>query len=112
MEYLNDRCCMCPNVQNNSKVCPGIKGTPHPNDSSCRFVVYYIDQRGWKYKVMSGIGQDRFKARYQKPEKHGLEGWKGVSSVPWREDFDSAQKDLNELANKKGWKVWDGKDTK
>lgn len=31
----------------------------------------YIDSRGWKYQVMSGIGEDTFKARYQRPEKQG-----------------------------------------
>ena len=30
----------------------------------------YIDARGWKYKVMGGIGENTYKARYQKPEKH------------------------------------------
>ena len=45
----------------------------------------YIDARGWKYQVMSGIGSDpAFKARYQKPEKHGDVGWKGLAAVPWR----------------------------
>ena len=39
----------------------------------------YIDARGWKYQVMSGIGSDpAFKARYQKPEKQGDVGWKGL----------------------------------
>ena len=36
----------------------------------------YIDARGWKYQVMSGIGSDpAFKARYQKPEFLGDVGW-------------------------------------
>lgn len=42
----------------------------------------YIDQRGYKYKVMSGIGPNAFKARYQKPEKSGSDGWKGLTTVP------------------------------
>ena len=29
----------------------------------------YIDSRGWKYRVMQGLG-DAFKARYQKPDKN------------------------------------------
>lgn len=36
----------------------------------------YKDRRGWKYKVMSGIGDNSFKGRYQKPEKSGSIGWK------------------------------------
>ena len=66
----------------------------------------YIDGRGWKYKVMSGLGEDNYKARYQKPEKTGSYGWKCVTSVPWRHTFDEAQADLNRLAEKKGWQEW------
>ena len=44
----------------------------------------YIDSRGWKYQVMSGLGEGAFKARYQRPEKHGDVGWKGLATVPWR----------------------------
>ena len=29
----------------------------------------YIDNRGWRYKVMAGLGHDTLKARYRKPEK-------------------------------------------
>lgn len=29
----------------------------------------YIDERGWKYQVMGGIGSDRYKARYQRAEQ-------------------------------------------
>lgn len=63
----------------------------------------YKDQRGYKYKVMSGIGPYAFKARYQKPEKTGSDGWKGLAAVPWRETFEEAQADLDEYAQKKGW---------
>lgn len=73
-EYLDYRCCLCPNLQENMTICPGIEGTPHPKPSRCRFVKSYIDDRGWKYKVKSGIGKDAFKARYQKPEKTGDSG--------------------------------------
>ena len=69
----------------------------------------YIDARGWKYKVMSGIGSDRFKARYQKPDKDGsVSGWKGVAAVPWRAAFAEAQADLDRLAKERGWEVWHG----
>lgn len=55
---------------------------------------------------MSGIGSNSFKARYQKPEKHGTEGWKCLSSVPWRDSFDAAQADLNVYAKEKGLAEW------
>lgn len=68
----------------------------------------YIDNRGWKYQVMSGIGPDAFKARYQKPDKYGPDGWKGLAAVPWRNTAEEAQADLDQLAEKKGWKEWHG----
>ena len=58
----------------------------------------YIDGRGCKYKVMSGIGLDTFKARYQKPDKHGNTGWKCVKSLPWRSTREEAQADLDHMA--------------
>ena len=66
----------------------------------------YIDDRGWKYKVMSGIGDNSFKARYQKPEKTGNTGWRGLAAVPWQKSFQEAQMDLDRLAAEKGWKEW------
>jgi hypothetical protein len=60
----------------------------------------YIDSRGWMYRVMSGIGEDRFKARYCKPDKAG---WHGVKKLPWRETHEGAQADLDKLAQEKGW---------
>ena len=106
-EYLETRCCMCPNIQRNDRTCPGVPGSMHSSPSPCRFVKAYVDERGWKYKVMSGIGQNTYKARYQKPEKNGPEtGWKGLAAVPWRTTFDEAQADLNAYAKKKGWSEW------
>lgn len=105
-EYLEQRCCMCPNIGKCDTTCPGIPGTLHPVSTPCRFVKKYIDERGWKYKVMSGLGESTFKARYQRPEKAGSTGWKGLTAVPWRESFDLAQSDLNTYAKKKNWKEW------
>lgn len=99
---------MCPNMEKNEQECPGIQGSLHPNPSPCRFVKAYIDDRGWKYKVMPGISGSTFKARYQKPEKQGSIGWKGLTAVPWRDSFDEAQADLNEYAKRKGWSEWNG----
>ena len=67
----------------------------------------YIDKRGFKYKVLPGIGLRSFKARRQSPDKYGDTGWKSLSSVPWRSTFDEAQADLDRLAKAKGWQEWD-----
>lgn len=99
-EYLKSRCCMCPNVGKNRNVCPGIVGTPHPKDSPCRFVKEYIDARGWKYRVMSGIGDAGFMGRYQKPGKTGC---KCMRNMEWRKSFDHVQSELNAMAKEKGW---------
>lgn len=104
-EYYCMRCCICPNVGEDKRECPGIPGTPHPEAEPCRFVRGYTDDRGWRYKVMPGIGSDCFKARYSKP---GQSGWKGLAAVPWRTSFDEAQADLNALAEKKGWSPYEG----
>lgn len=68
----------------------------------------YIDSRGWKYQVMPGICEDTYKARYQRPEKQGSVGWKGLATVPWRASRKEAQADLDQLAKQKGWKEWNG----
>ena len=68
----------------------------------------YIDDRGWKYRVMSGLGPDTYKARYQRADKQGDVGWKGLAAVPWRKTPEEAQADLDQLAAKKGWKEWHG----
>lgn len=63
----------------------------------------YIDERGWKYQIMPGIGTDSWKARYQKP---GKLSWRGVASLPWRNNAAAAEADLERLATKKNWKEW------
>lgn len=100
-EYLEFRCCMCPNrsINPRSHVCPGIPGKLHPEDSECRFVKSYIDNRGWVYKVM---GRSAYRSQYKKP---GLPDYrfKNMKNLPFRETFDEAQADLNRLAREKGW---------
>ena len=54
---------------------------------------------------MSGIGENRFKGRYQDEKHNGNAGWKGMRQLPWRESFDEAQEDLNSLATTKKWSV-------
>ena len=78
------------------------------------FVCYQYEKgHGPKHEshdqVMSGIGPDSFKARYQKPDKDDpVSGWKGVAAVPWRDTFLEAQADLDRLAQERGWEVWNG----
>jgi hypothetical protein len=103
-EYLKFRCCMCPNIHDpENRICP--PGPLKPHETPCRFVKNYIDKRGWKYRVQTGIGDPtQYKARFQKPEKHGEDGWHCVAALPWRETFDQAQADLNAYAEQKGWR--------
>ena len=101
-EYLEFRCCMCPNLYvKDSMQCP--TGPFKAEVTPCRFVKVYVDERGWKYKVMGGLGESNYKARYKKPVKQKY-GWKGIQKLPWRKSFDEAQSDLNELAKKKRWR--------
>ena len=105
IEYLKSRCCMCPNSESDKQslsICPGIIGTLHEQETPCRFVKIYQDNRGWIYSVHSGIGGDTFKTFYLKPGKSG--GGHGCSSVDWQNSFDEAQADLNSLAESKKWK--------
>lgn len=68
----------------------------------------YADGRGWTYKVLSGIGDNAFKARYFKPDPktgcpHGA--GKGVARLLWRATFEEAQHDLDDLAAQKAWRT-------
>ena len=59
----------------------------------------YCDSRGWHFKVMPGLGDDMFKARYNKP---GKPGWHCVAVLPWRVLRARAEADLAYYAKKKG----------
>jgi len=91
---------MCPNIDKINTECP--TGPLKPEITPCRFVKTYIDNRGWKYKVLSGIGDNSYKGRYQKP---GMNGWKCMKNLEWRNSFDEAQADLNVLAKLKRWSI-------
>lgn len=117
MEYLNFRCCMCPNLNKDQRVCPGIKGSPHPKSSICRFVKTYMDEDGWVYKVVQGWSVENYKARYRKPKQSNRDNITKVTSGPmdpkllftsleWRRSFDEAQSDLNELARENLWEEY------
>lgn len=61
----------------------------------------YIDQRGWKYKVLPGLGENTFKARYCKP---GKTGYHCCQRFPWRDSIEAAQVDLDNVAALRGWR--------
>jgi hypothetical protein len=61
----------------------------------------YVDTRGWKYKVRSGIGGDTFKTFYCKP---GKSGYHGCHQFAWRDNPDAAQVDLDEYAKQHDWR--------
>jgi hypothetical protein len=101
-EYLETRCCMCPNRKNPPfMVCPGVPDSPHPAPDSCRFVKVYVDEHGGEYSVQPRYGAEMWKAFYRRPgkKKHaGQPVW-----AAWRKRFDDAQADLNAEAKRRGW---------
>ena len=65
----------------------------------------YIDKRGWKYKVMPGLGGDMFKARYCKPNKKiTYQIYRCCRQFEWRSRFYDAQADLDAYAAAHGWR--------
>lgn len=94
MTQENCRCNGCD--AEDGKVSPVCEPCP------CKFIKKYIDSRGWVYFVRSGLGENQFKAFYQKPGK----GAHAYKNTPWQERADDAQTDLNELAKKKGWQEY------
>ena len=62
--------------------------------------IIYVDDRGWKYRVMPGLGDNIYKARYQKPDS---QRWTCCSRLPWRGTPEEAQADLELMARKKKW---------
>jgi hypothetical protein len=100
---------MCPNINLQKTVCPGVKHTPHLEPSDCRYVKAYIDDRGWIYFVRSEIGSDRFKGFYTKNKDDYINRRRqhGIVLLEWRGSFDEAQSDLNQYAKKKEWKEFE-----
>lgn len=66
----------------------------------------YMDARGWKYAVRSGIGGEKFKAFYQRPEYSGQLNWHGCRSLRWHRSAFFAQFDLDAYAYEKGMVEW------
>lgn len=98
-EYLDFRCCMCPNRGGpDPYTCPAIPPM-HPEASPCRFVKQYIDEHGYQYRVIH-IGGVIYRVIYRMSDKSP---WKVYRNIPWRDSFDETQHDLNQLAKQKGW---------
>ena len=62
--------------------------------------IIYVDNRGWKYQVMPGLGDNTYKARYQKPDS---QRWTCCPRLPWRGTPEEAEADLKLTARKKKW---------
>jgi hypothetical protein len=96
---------MCPNKGKPDTICPGIPHTPHPEPSPCDFIKTYLDENGSKVFVSTGLwnaGKTFMSFRSKSPSA----GMHRVKSkfLPERRDFDKAQADLDEYAEKKEWK--------
>lgn len=101
-EYLEYRCCMCPQVNSPSLICPAMVGVQQPGHCHCRFVRGYLDERGRKYYVCRGKPQDHFKPFYLNPRGKG--GMHSSRTFGCRNTFDEAQADLNKMAKERGWR--------
>jgi hypothetical protein len=102
-EYLKFRCCMCPNLENDTTICSGIAHTPHPDPDDCRFVKSYINKDGWTYsvkRIIQTIGSAPvYIAYYHKPEED-KDKWHIVGLLKHRTAFDKAQAELKVFAEK------------
>ena len=70
----------------------------------------YQDDRGRKYFVMSNAGRTHDKPMYCAHSQEGPNSHTSITDIPeglcWRKIWTEAQKDLNRLAEKNGWKPW------
>lgn len=65
----------------------------------------YKDQRGWLYRVKSGIGKTCWKVFYWKPRKDGnlSVGWHGSGIFKWWPTRLEAEQELRKVALERGW---------
>lgn len=68
----------------------------------------YEDHRGWLYKVLPGLADNTYKARYHHPSHSPDTGWKCVRVLPWRESVAEAQEDLDRWATQHGMRKVEG----
>lgn len=107
-EYFNHRCCMCPNIEKASAICPGIKGSVlHPEPSVCRFVKSYIDgdSKIFVGPVPSTEDNPKWAIIRSWPMPDGSKVY--LPLITALTSFDSAQHSLNALAHEKGWQPLD-----
>jgi hypothetical protein len=89
---------MCPNKEEDSTTCPGIPGTPHPDETRCNFVNEFFDTARNRSIAIINNGV-YFSAASSGQGFHRIT----VKALPLRDTFDAAQEDLNRYAMKKGW---------
>lgn len=69
----------------------------------------YIDERGYKYKVLTnGMKNRQYKGKYQDNEHTGVIPWHAMKELEWRTTFDEAQGDLDAYAIGQGWQEYVG----
>lgn len=71
----------------------------------------YKDAQGRRYVVMSnaGIGNGKpMYCAYMEERKDGVLHSNIPQGLSWRKSWTAAQKDLDKLAKKNGWKPWYG----
>lgn len=64
----------------------------------------YEDERGWRFTVLPGLGDNTYSVFYRKPGKN----WHSVRSVPWFSSADEARKALIDYAEKHKMKAVTG----
>lgn len=94
------RCCMCPQRNKDISICPAEPGKTE--ETVCGFVITWIDEKGWKYKVVqkdAGV----FQCCCQKENQNSASDWNIIQQMEEYESFDEAQEALNCLADKMGY---------
>lgn len=67
--------------------------------------VAYIDEKNNRIcKVMKGLGGVWKGRRHDLAKEDMVSGWKCMQNLPWVETRQEAERDLEKLAKKKGWK--------
>lgn len=108
-EYLDFRCCMCPNGYSSPQntVCPAFE--PFKKlETPCRFVKTYIDGRGCLVFVARGSRKTEIGVTpwvvVRRETEHAAACRIRSSMLPARNSLDAAQSDLNKYAKLKGWR--------
>ena len=101
------RCCLCPNDDNSrSTICPP-GGPSNKPETTCRFVLAFLDNEGRKVFVSHGINSNKKRwVSVIQNAKHTINRLK-VKELPARKYDDEAQHDLNIYAMERGWVIYE-----